>query len=258
MIDTWLSLPLPALILSLVCFYGASGLLLTYLSFGRATGHWVQSFRGIVAPYFNGIVVIFAILVGFLANDVWDRNRRAAASVRSEAGSLVSLHDLVAASGLPKLDIDRGIRAYVSAVAEKEWPSMVQGEAAPDAEIAQDNLLESVANLEAEPSSSAAFERVMLDTAMKIREARAERLALSSDYSENFKWAGVLLLALIAQVSIAAVHLEKPRPQIAALFIFTSGVVVLLGLIAAHELPFGPPLSISPEPLVKLLRIIKD
>jgi Protein of unknown function (DUF4239) len=218
----------------------------------------VQSFRGIVAPYFNGIVVIFAILVGFLANDVWDRNRHAAASVRGEAANLISLHDLAAASGLQKLEIDRGIRAYVSAVVEKEWPSMAHGEAAPDAEIAQDNLLETVADLEAEPTYGAAFGRVMLDTALKIREARGERLRLSGDYSEGFKWAGVLLLGLIAQVSIAAVHLERARPQIAAMVIFTSGVVVLLGLIAAHELPFGPPLSISPEPLAKLLKIIKN
>ena len=127
MIDRWLSLPVPALVLTVAGFYGASALLLIYLCFGRATGAWVQSFKGVVAPFIGGIVVILGILIGFLANDVWDRNRRAASTVRSEAASLLSLHDLVAASGLPDAKINCAIRAYVTAVTEKEWPRMADG-----------------------------------------------------------------------------------------------------------------------------------
>ena len=58
MIDRWLSLPVPALVLTLTGFYSASALLLIYLCFGRATGAWVQSFKGVVAPFIGGIVVI--------------------------------------------------------------------------------------------------------------------------------------------------------------------------------------------------------
>jgi len=120
--------------------------------------------------------VIFGILVGFLANDVWDRSRRAAAAVRSEAANLTSLYDLLYTSGLPALPIDRTIRTYVSTVVEKEWPAMARGEAAPEAESAQDQMLEAVANLEAEPKSSPAITRVMLDTALK-NSRRALRAA---------------------------------------------------------------------------------
>ncbi|MGH6794456.1 MAG: hypothetical protein ACREDH_04475, partial [Methylocella sp.] len=112
LIDAWLSLPLPALILTLAAFYSASALVLVRLSFGAMAGPWVRSFRGVVAPYFSAIVVIFGILTGFLANDVWDRNRRAAATVRAEAASLISLHALAAALGTPHVAIDRAIRAY--------------------------------------------------------------------------------------------------------------------------------------------------
>ncbi|HUI20490.1 MAG TPA: hypothetical protein VLZ74_05545, partial [Methylocella sp.] len=116
MIDRWLGLPLPALWLCLAGFYGASAIILIYLSFSRLTGAWVQSFSGVVPPYFAGMVTVFAILVGFLANDVWDRSRRAAADVRSEAVNLTSLYDLIATSGLPALPIDNAIRTYVSTV----------------------------------------------------------------------------------------------------------------------------------------------
>ena len=258
MIDRWLSLPLPTLWLCLAGFYGSSAIILIYLSFGRLTGAWVQSFRGVVAPYFAGIVVIFGILVGFLANDVWDRSRRAAASVRSEAANLTSLYDLLSSSGLPALPIDHGIRTYVSAVVEKEWPAMARGEAAPEADSAQDRLLDAVADLEAEPNSSPAITRVMLDTALKIRDARYERLLLSADYSEGFKWMSVLVIALVGQISVAVVHLERARPHIAAMVIFTSGIVIVLGLIASHQFPFSSALSVSPEPIAEVLMLVPN
>src|ERR1019366_565447 len=97
-----------------------------------------------------------------------------------------------------------------------------------------------------------------LDMALKVREARGERLTLSADYSENQKWACGLLFALMGQVSLAAVHLDRARPQIAAMVIFTVGIVTVIGLVAAHELPFSPPLVVSPEPLAELLKIVPD
>ena len=49
---------------------------------------------------------------------------------------MTSIYGLVAVSDLPYVEINRGIRNYVSAVVEKEWPAMSKGEAAADAEIA--------------------------------------------------------------------------------------------------------------------------
>ncbi|MGH6844599.1 MAG: hypothetical protein ACRECU_07745 [Methylocella sp.] len=258
MIDAWLSLPLPALILILAASYGASALVLIGLSFGITAGPWVRSFRGVVAPFIAAIVTIFSILVGFLASDVWDRNRRAAATVRGEGASLVSLHALAAALGAPHVAIDRAIRAYATAVVNKEWPRMANGEAAPEAEAAQDELLESVAQSSFALADTAALDRLLLDTAMRVRDARSDRLAFSSDFSENFKWTCVLLMAFMAQISLAAVHLDEARAQIAAMFIFTASIVLVIGLIAAHEGPFQPPLGISPAPIAKLLDIVPD
>jgi hypothetical protein len=65
---------------------------------------------------------------------------------------------------------------------------------------------------------NAALERLLLETALKVREARSDRLAFSSDFSENFKWSCVLLMALMAQISLAAVHLDEARAQFAAMF----------------------------------------
>jgi hypothetical protein len=257
LIDAWLSLPLPALILVLTAFYSVSALVLIRLSFGALAGPWVRSFRGVVAPFVAPIVIIFSILVGFLANDVWDRNERAAATVRGEGANLISLHALAAALGAPHVEIDRAIGAYATAVIDMEWPRMENGEASPEAESAQDELLRIVAQSDIAPGN-VALDGLLLDTAVKVRKARGDRLALSSDFSENAKWTCVLLMALMAQIGVAAVHLEEVRPQIAAMVIFTTSIVLVIGLVAAHEGPFRPPLGISPAPIAKLLDIVPD
>jgi len=257
LIDAWLSLPLPALIVTLTAFYCVSALVLIRLSFGALVGPWVRSFRGVVAPFAGAIVIIFSILVGFLANDVWDRNRRAAATVRGEGASLISLHALAAALGAPHAAIDRAIRAYAAAVINKEWPRMENGEASPEAEAAQDELLQTVAQSDF-AVGNAALDGFLLATALKVREARGDRLALSFDFSESAKWTCVLLMALMAQISLASVHLHEARAQIAAMVIFTASIVLVIGLIATHEGPFQPPLGIRPAPIAKLLDIVPD
>ena len=97
-------------------------------------------------------------------------------------------------------------------------------------------------------------QRTRLERALKIRSAHEDRLVLSNDRTVVTKWLAVLLLALITQIAIATVHLEKPRPQMAALFIFTLAAVSILGLLAIHEAPFEPPVFVPPGPIIEVLQ----
>jgi hypothetical protein len=60
----------------------------------------------------------------------------------------------------------------------------------------------------------------------------------------------------MVQLAVAAVHLEAPRPQIAALAIFSLAAVIGLGLVATQERPFSPPLEVSPAPVEDVVREI--
>jgi hypothetical protein len=81
---------------------------------------------------------------------------------------------------------------------------------------------------------------------------------LSGDRTDRTKWSAVLILALITQVAIGIVHLEKPKAQLASLGIFSAAVVITLGLIAIRERPFDGPLRFSSEPLQEALRITSE
>jgi hypothetical protein len=258
MIDTWLSLPLPVMFLAVAGFFSASAACLYWLCFGGLTRRWMLSFSGAVAELFSAIMVIFGIQIGFVANDVWDRNRRATAAVESESASLAMLHALALASGLPTDGIRRAIRVYVSAITAKEWPSMADnGRGAPEAEAALGALLRTVAETKHDPDDpDAKFDSLLLDMALKVQSARADRLTLSAPYSEGVKWACVLILALTGQITIAMLHLDRPRPHLAAMVIFTSSMVLVIALIAANEGPFQPPIAISSEPIARVLDIV--
>lgn len=257
MIEKWLMLPSMEIILVTTACFGFAAALLCWFSFSEKSRERVLFFRGVTPAFFGSVVPILGILIGFLSNDVWDSNKKAADIVREEAAELTSLYGLVAVSDLPYVEISRAIRAYVSAVVEKEWPAMTQGQAAAEAEIAQDNLIR-IASTGCAGAGAGKCDNPLADIAMKLRETRSNRLKLSTDNTETIKWASVICLTLIAQISVASVHLEKRGPQIAALAIFTSAMIVLLSLIALHELPFAPPLVVKPTPLSDVLTIVPE
>ncbi len=256
MIDTWLALPLPALLGAMALFYCASAACLVWLCFGRTTGPMVQSFKGVVGPFIGSIAVILAILIGFLASDIWDRERRATAAVRAEADQLLALNTLAKTFGVPRDTIGPAIHTYAATVVNKEWPSMERQEASPEAEAAFDQILKTIDDLHLAGAGRGELDRLMFDTALSIRSARSTRLALARDGSASLKWMSVLVLAVMTQVSVALVQLEKKRPQIAALATLTVSIIVVIGMLAAHELPFAPPLAVTPDPLVHVLGVI--
>ena len=99
-----------------------------------------------------------------------------------------------------------------------------------------------------------AVHSALLSTALRVRDARADRLALASDRTNNVKWTTVLILGLLTQIALAFVHLERPRAQVASIALFSVAAVVALGLIALQEQPFDGALRISSAPLQELLK----
>lgn len=248
----WLELPVPALIASLFAFYLATAALLVWLSFRSRLSRHIQTFKGVVAPFFGSTSIIFGLLIAFLSNDIWERNKQAERIVLTESDTLVALYSLSVASGVDNKSLRSAIRGYVRAVVEDEWPRLAVQERSPQADAALNALLREVAL--PGTSKDVGVERTMLDMVLRIRAAHEDRLVLSSDRTIVTKWAAVLLLALITQIAIAVVHLEKPRPQSAALFIFTLAAALLLGLLAVHEAPFEPPIFVPPGPIIDVLQ----
>jgi hypothetical protein len=247
----WLALPVPVILASLSTFYAGAAALIVWLSFRSKLSERIRSFKGVVAPFFGSTAVIFGLLIAFLSDDIWDRNNKAQNIVFVESDTLVALYSLSAASGVDNKSLRSAIRGYVSAVVEDEWPRLERQERSARTDAALNTLLREVAR--SGPANDASIQRTMLDMALRVRAAHEDRVLLSNDRTVVTKWAAVLLLALITQIAIAVVHLEKARPQIAALLIFTLAAVSVLGLLAIHEAPFAPPVFVPPGPIADVL-----
>jgi len=251
-LSAWLSFSVPALFVSLFLFYFATAAFLGWLSFRSKLSPRILSFRGVVAPFFASTATVFGLLVGFLSSDVWERNKQASRVVLTESDTLVALHSVGVASRPDDKSLRDAIRGYVTAVIEDEWPRLEAGQRSQRADLALDALLRDVAS--SQGVKDAVVQQTMLDMVLKIRAAHEDRVVLSNDRTMVTKWVAVLLLALITQIAIAAVHLDKPRPQMAALCIFTAAVVSILGLLAVHESPFEPPIFVPPGPIIDVLQ----
>lgn len=255
MIETWLDLPTAGLFAVLAAFYLATGAAIVWVDFGAVIGPKMRKFDGVVAPFFGAVGIVFALLTGFLANDISERNRQAVRAVQTEASELRSVHTLSVASVSDMRAIRAALSEYVKSLIKDEWPAMVQDRESPATSAAYDALLREVTDPKIAQEAGAAVHVAMLNAAVSAGTARSERLALAVDRTNDLKWIMVLLLGVMTQISVAIVHFQSRNAQIAALTVFSVAAVIALGLIAMQERPFGGDLSISPGPLEELAKL---
>lgn len=253
MINAWLELPTIPLLALLILFYGTTAASICWLCFGSPLRRPIQTLVGVVAPFFGAAGILFALLTGFLASDVGDRNRQAWRAVHGEGSAAASLYTLSIASVSDMAAIRAELGAYLQSAVKDEWPHMADVGGSPKTEAALSMLLAEVSQPKIATKSGQAVHTALMNAVIRIRDARADRLALSSDRTNDLKWAMVLILGVITQIAIALVHLERPRAQIAAITVFSTAAVVALGLIALQEQPFDGALRISPAPIEQVL-----
>lgn len=249
LVNLWLDQPVWLIITILAGLFVATTLIIFALSFSRPTQPFFRTFVGVVAPFFGAISILFGLFAGFVANDAWERNRQAARAVLTERDALVAAYQLSIATVSDMSHIRAALRAYGDSVVQNEWPLMEDGEASPATTAALGELMRVVADPTLASASGVAPHQALLDLILKVRSARSDRLALSEQSSDLAKWLTVMILALLTQLAVGVVHLEKPRAQLAALILFSAAATTALGLIAVRERPFDGPLRISPQPL---------
>ncbi len=253
MINAWLDLPPSGIFGTLALVHLGLGLGLWCLVCKTRLVSQFGSLDVLVAPFFSSVAVLFALLSGFLAIDVGERNKQAHARVQSEAAALHNMHTLSIASASDMRTIRAKITTYARVAAQDDWPAMVQGGHSAAADLAYDELLREVSNPSISRDSGVVVHQALLNAAIEVGQARSSRIALSSDRTNHLKWISVLILAIITQVAIGLVHLKHSgRAFLTAQMTFAIAVVVALGIIALQETTFGGALHVSPAPIERL------
>jgi hypothetical protein len=257
MLDFWFNLPVPAMFAVLAAIYALFGVLIHVVTLRSPLRTVSKSFEGIVPQMLAVVGLLFGLLTGFLAADIGEHNAQAARAVGAETNALHEVRTLSAAAASDMSGIRQTLHEFVRSEIHDEWPRMTDFGRSEKTEAAFGALLHEVADPRIAQEAGSAVHSALINAVSQIGLARSQRLAISTDATNTSKWITVLILAVMTQITIGFVHLDRPRAQIAALTLFTCSLVVALGMMAMQEWPFSGPLQVRPTPLEKFFSQIE-
>lgn len=220
-----------------------------------AVGERARAFKAVSPGMLPPLSVVFALLVGFLAAQVWNDADRASAAVNREAGALRAAVLLAAAfPGEPEMRLRDEIRSHIQDVVSREWPEMARRDATLT--LAPPRLAEAlslVISLPTPTPGQVAAQRELVTAFETALEARRQRIILSRSSVNWVKWTVLILQAGLMLVAIAMVHCDNPLANQIILGIFATSVGVAVILIATHSEPFTGEISVKPTYLLQIM-----
>jgi positive regulator of sigma E activity len=213
-----------------------------------------RAFKALSPGMLPPLGIIFGLLVGFIAVQVWSDFDRAKVAVVHEASALRSAV-LLAANFSPSeaAELRTVIGRHIETCVE-EWPAMAEHHATlalpppPLVEALQRVLAYAPTN-----DGQRTAQREIASSLQTALDARRQRVVISQSSVSAVKWAGLLLQALITLIAIAMVHSDNRLTCAIALTLFATGVALSVTLIASHNRPFTGTNSVGPKLLQQVL-----
>lgn len=233
--------------------YAAAGVLL-WLAQRSRWAERIHSFRGIAQNFLTVINVLFALNLAFLANDTWSAHDRALNTVYQEAGNLRSILDLGRdLPGGPREMLSRAVEDYARLTVDEEWPLLGRRKSSENVTAALDRMLSMLASHDIAFHLTTGVQSAAINLALQVRSNRDLRIALSRTHVNPLKWLGMAFLGLLTMVSIAMVHVDQPRAEIAAVLLFATAAAPTAAIILIHGNPFQQPTALSTAPIAALI-----
>lgn len=220
-----------------------------------AVGDRLRAFKSISPGLLPPLGIIFGLMVGFIAAQVWGDFQRANEAVNREASALRAV--VLLASSFPE-QIEERMRALIhrqiEEVAAREWPAMARQQAA--LVMAPAPLVEALrVALGQVPrdEGQAIAQREMVRSLDDAFDARRQRILISRSTVNWVKWSGLSLDAVLMLFAIAMIHCDNRAGAALAMGVFAMGVAVSALLIAAYARPFTGEISVPPDPLLQVM-----
>jgi hypothetical protein len=248
---------LPIAWMALVVFGGAylSAGVIYWVVTAMAVGERARAFKGISPGMLPPLGILFGLMVGFIAAQVWSDVERAKAAVNREASALRAVIFLAGSfPGEPEARLHALVRRHITEAVTQEWPAMARGRATlAIAPPAMAEALRLILSLTPRGEGQAIAQREMVASLENALDARRQRILISQSSVNWVKWTGLLLQAICTLVAIAMVHSDNRTTAVLALGIFATGVAVSVLLIASHNRPFTGEISVRPEVLLQVM-----
>jgi hypothetical protein len=220
-----------------------------------ATGDRAQAFKAVLPAVLTPLAVVFGLLVGFLAAQVWSEADRASAAVIREASALRTI--VVLAGSFPKepeARIRAFVRRHIQEAVSQEWPAMARQRATLTMLRTSDaEALQVILSLVPESDAQAFAKREMAAALQSALDARRQRIDISRSTINWVKWTGVMLPALLILLTIAILHSDNRKAGAIAIAIYSISLAACVVLIASHNRPFTGEISVGPDLLLQVM-----
>ena len=255
MID-WL-LNLPPIWMALIIFAGTyltAAIVLGVIT-GLARGERARAFKGLSPGMLPPLGIIFGLLVGFIAAQVWSDFEKAKIAVVTEASALRSV--LLLAESFPG-DQEARLRAlvgeHIDTAVNREWPEMASQRASlAGVPVHLLEALKVTLALSAANDGQKLAQSEIVSALERAMDARRQRIVTSRSTVSRIKWAGLLLQALCTLVAIAMVHSDNRTTCAIALTLFATGIAMAILLIGCYSRPFTGEISVGHELLDQVM-----
>jgi hypothetical protein len=220
-----------------------------------AVGERARAFKAISPGVLPPLAIIFALLIGFLAAQVWSDADRASTAVNREASGLRAAVLLAAVfPGETEARLRELVRLYIQDAVTQEWPAMARRNATLT--IAPPQLADALRlalSLEPRGQGQTIAQRELVASLQSALDARRQRIILSRSSVNWVKWTVLLVQAGLTVITIAMVHSDNRAANRIILTIFATGIGIAVVLIAAHSRPFTGEISAHPAVLLQVM-----
>lgn len=197
-----------------------------------------------VASYFGAITTIWALIFGFVAAEVWSTNSNAGVAAVEERSALIRLHGMAVPEALALADLESALQLYSTEVVRAEWNINGNRSPAPEAEEALQEIRLAMLAADTHGVSPVLLSKMVADFD-ELQDARTKRLAIGARDIQPLKWALVVVLGMMSMVSIAFVHIDRPRAGRTALRIFAVAAAAAIWLVLLHSSPYLGPVRVD-------------
>ena len=228
-----------ALIVFVVTYLIAGGLY--WVVTKLAVTEWARAFKAVSPGMLPPLGILFALLVGFVAVEVWNNFDKAKNAVTTEASTLRAV--VLLAGAFPDEQRTRLyalVNRHIDESVNKEWPEMAEQRATlailPTALI---EALHVTLGLKPADDSQRAAQLEILKELHTALDARRQRIVISEAAVGTVKWLGILLQGLCTLVAIAMVHSDNRRACAITLMLFATGIALSVLMISAYSRPYS-------------------
>jgi hypothetical protein len=198
------------------------------------------------------LAVILGLVIAFVASRIWTNFDHAHAFVRDEARAIQQA--LTLAEALPpkvRTEMRSAIEHYLQFADAEDWPAMLQGHAKMLASVPglTDAMTTILSFAPTDAGQQVAQQRMVIALEQSL-DARRQRILLSKATALPMQWIAIIVLAVLALLTVAIVHIDQPLATATSLFILSTAIAVCLVLLLVNDRPFSEGgLNIRPEAL---------